>query len=96
MKTRSGLRESPVMTLGDKKEGRSAYNKQSENEKNVLARERKTELWRQVHRPSSRYDLQLETTCWKVQIGGKMSMQLTEKWTICRDFSWLPECCSDI
>ena len=21
-----------------------------------------------------------------------MSMQLTERWTICRDFSWLPEC----
>ena len=34
MKTRSGLRESPVMTLGDKKEGRSAYNKQYENEEN--------------------------------------------------------------
>ena len=34
MKTRSGLRESPVMRLGDKKEGRSAYNKQSENEEN--------------------------------------------------------------
>ena len=30
MKTRSGLRESPVMTLGDKKEGRLAYSKQSE------------------------------------------------------------------
>ena len=44
MKTRSGLRESPVMTLGDKKEGRSAYNKQFENEENVLARERRTEL----------------------------------------------------
>ena len=40
MKTRSGLRESPVMTLGDKKEGRLAYSKQSENEENVLARER--------------------------------------------------------
>ena len=36
MKTRSGLRESPVMTHGDKKEGRSAYNKQSENENNNL------------------------------------------------------------
>ena len=48
MKTRSGLRESPVMTLGDKKEGRSAYSKQSENEENVLARERRTELWRSI------------------------------------------------
>ena len=48
MKTRSGLRESPVMTLGDKKESRSAYIKQSENEENVLARERRAELWRQV------------------------------------------------
>ena len=65
MKTRSGLRELPVMTLGDKKEGRSACNKQSENEENVLARERRTELWRQVYRSSSRYDLQLETTCWR-------------------------------
>ena len=65
MKTRSGLRESPVMTLGDKKEGRSAYNKQSENEENVLTRERRTELWRQVYRPCSTYDLQLETTCWR-------------------------------
>ena len=65
MKTRSGRRESPVMTTGDKKEGRSAYSKQSENEEDVLARERKTELWRQVYRPSSRYDLQLETMCWR-------------------------------
>ena len=65
MKTRSGLRESPVMTLGDKKEGRSAYNKQSGNEENVLAREKRTELWHQVYRPSSRYDLHQETTCWR-------------------------------
>ena len=48
MKTRPGLRESPVMTLGDKKEGSSAYDKESEDEENVLARERRTELWRQV------------------------------------------------
>ena len=94
MKTRSGLRESPVMTLGDKKERRSAYNKQSENEENVLAREREG--------PScgAKYIGHLQdTTCsWRrrageIQIGGKMSMQLTEKWTICRDFSWLPEYC---
>ena len=65
MKTRSGLRESPVMTLGDKKEGRSVYSKHSENEENVLARKRRTELWRRIYRSSSRYDLQLQTTCWK-------------------------------
>ena len=65
MKTRSGLRESPVMTLGDKKEGRSAYSKQSENEENVLARKRRTEMWLQVYRPSLRCDLQLEMTCWR-------------------------------
>ena len=65
MKTMSGLRESPVMTLGNKKEGRSAYSKQSENGENVLTRERRAELWDQVYRPSSRYDLQLETTCWR-------------------------------
>jgi len=64
MKTRSGLRASLVMTLWDKKEERSAFNKQSENEENVLARRRRTELWCQVYRPSSRYDLQLETICW--------------------------------
>ena len=63
MKTRSGLRALPVMTLGDKKEVRSAYNKQSENEEIVVARKRRTELWRQVYRPSSGYDLQLETIC---------------------------------
>ena len=65
MKTRSGLRESPMMTLGDKKEGRLAYSKQSENEEHVLARKRRSELWRQVYQPSSRYDLQLETTYWR-------------------------------
>ena len=31
----SGLRESPMMTLGDEKEGRSANSKQSEAEENV-------------------------------------------------------------
>ena len=44
MKTRYGLRELTVMTLGDKKDGRSAYNKQSENEENFLARKKRTEL----------------------------------------------------
>ena len=48
MKTRSSLKVSPVMTLGDKKEGRLAYNKQYENEENVLSRWRRTELWYQV------------------------------------------------
>ena len=38
IKTRSGLRESRVMTLGGRNEGRSAYNKQSEKEEKVLAR----------------------------------------------------------
>ena len=37
-KTSSGLRESLVMKLGDKKEGISAYIKQSDNEEKVLAR----------------------------------------------------------
>ena len=54
MKTSSSLRASPVMTLGDKNEGRSAYNKQSENEEHVLARKRRNELWRQVYRLSLR------------------------------------------
>ena len=48
MKTNAGLRESPVMTLGDKKERRSVYSKQSETEDNVLARNRTTELWCRV------------------------------------------------
>ena len=65
MKTRSDLRASLVMTLGDKKKGRSAYNKRSENEEEVLARKRRTELWCQVYQPSSRYNLQLEMTCWR-------------------------------
>ena len=64
IKTRSDLRESPVMKLGDEKEGISAHIKQSDNEEKVLAGKRRTELCRQVYRPSSRYDLQLELTCW--------------------------------
>ena len=35
---RSGLRECPVMWLGDRDEGRSAYNKQVGNDKKVFAR----------------------------------------------------------
>ena len=62
MKTRSGRKESPVRTLGDKKEGGSAYSKQPEIEGNVLARKRRTQLWCQVYQPSSRDDLQLDTT----------------------------------
>jgi len=65
VKTRPGLRALPVMTLGDKKKGRSVNNTQSENKENFLARKRRTELWRQVYRPSSRYALQLETTYWR-------------------------------
>ena len=31
-----------------------------------ISEKRRTELWRQVYLPSSRYDLQLDTTCCKV------------------------------
>ena len=77
------------MTLGEKKEGRSAFNKHCENEENVLARKKRTELWCQV------YGHLQDTTCsWRrrvgeIQIGGRMSMQMTEKWTIYRYFSLL-------
>ena len=36
--TRSGLRESPVMMLGDRNEGRSAYNEHVGNDDKVFAR----------------------------------------------------------
>ena len=35
IKARSGLRESPVIKLGDKMEGRSAHNEQFENEEKL-------------------------------------------------------------
>ena len=41
---RSGLRESPVMMLGDRNEGRSAYNEHVVNDEKVFARWRRTEL----------------------------------------------------
>ena len=55
-RTRSGLRESPVIKDGDGKEGRSAYNELSCNEDRVLEICKRTELWRQVYLPSSRQD----------------------------------------
>ena len=36
--TRSGLRESPVMMLGDRNKGRSAYNEHVGNDDKVFAR----------------------------------------------------------
>ena len=36
--TRSGLRESPVMMLGDRNEDRSAYNEHEGNDEKVFAR----------------------------------------------------------
>ena len=65
MKTRSSLRESPMMTLGDIKYGRSAYSKQSENEEHVSARKRRTKVWCQVYQAFSRYNSKLETTSWR-------------------------------
>ena len=41
---RSGLGESPVMKLGDKIEGRSAYIEQLDKDESVFARKRSTEL----------------------------------------------------
>ena len=56
MNTRSCLKESPVLKLGGKKEGRSAYNQQSENEENALARKRRSELWRQERGKCFQFD----------------------------------------
>ena len=42
--TRSGLRESPVIMLGDRYEGRSAYSEHLGNDEKVFARWRRTEL----------------------------------------------------
>ena len=44
IKTRSGLRESPVTNEGDEKQGISAYNKQCFKNENDLARKGSTEL----------------------------------------------------
>ena len=41
---RSGLRESPVMKLGDKNEGRSVHIQQLDKDESVFARKRSTEL----------------------------------------------------
>ena len=56
-------KESPVIKHGDRKEGRPAYTVHSLSDENAFAIERRTELCLQVNLPSSRYDLQLDTTC---------------------------------
>ena len=65
-KMRSGLRESPVIKDGDGKEGKSAYNEAFLIDDIDLARYERTDLWCQVYLPSSRWDLQLDTMCWRV------------------------------
>ena len=96
IKTRSGPRQSPVMKLGEKKEGRW----------DIVSKLKKRKIFFQ-EREGPSYGakrighLQDTTYSWRqrvgeIQIGGRMSMQITEGWTIYGDFSLLQERCSDI
>ena len=62
-KRRSGRKVSPVITFGDGNDGRSTNRVAPLTDCNGAATKFKTELWRQVYRPSSRYTLHPATTC---------------------------------
>ena len=95
IKVKSGRRESPVISEGDGKDGRSTYNRQCCREESEFAIESRTELWRQVYLPSSRYDLQLETRAEALQDGDKTSRNINQKETTYRDSCELAKCCLD-
>ena len=96
MKTRFVLRESPVMKLGDKRTG----------DRHIVSNLKMRKMFWQEREGSScgaKYNGHLLDTTYsgrrragEIHIGSKMSMQMTERWTIYRDLSWLQECYSDI
>ena len=62
-KRRSGRSWSPVITEGLIKPGRSTYSLDLSTLRRLDVMKFKTEFWRHVNLPSSRYDLQPEITC---------------------------------